>query len=110
MSRSAGPTGPIGVGLLGMGGVGSGVASILIGRAAEYARTVGRPLAIRRILVRDADKPRDTRVDRQLITTNPDDLFDDEGIHVIIEVIGGEEPAHTFLRRALDSGRYVITA
>ncbi|MFN8557950.1 MAG: homoserine dehydrogenase [Dehalococcoidia bacterium] len=101
---------PIGIGLLGMGVVGGGVAEILAARAAEYARTVGRPLAIRRILVRDPEKPRAVVVDRALLTKNPDDVFDDPGIHVVIEVIGGEEPAHHYLRRALESGRYVVTA
>lgn len=101
---------PIGVGLLGMGNVGGGVAQILLSRIEEYARSVGRPLQIRRILVRDLDKARPVSVDPALLTKNPDDVFDDEGVHVIIEVIGGEEPAHTYLRRALESGRYVVTA
>jgi homoserine dehydrogenase len=110
VSAGGGSRAPIGIGLLGLGVVGGGVAQILLERAAEYARTVGRPLAIRRILVRDPDKPRAVRVDRGLLTTNPDDVFADEGIHVVIEVIGGEEPAHTFLRRALETRRYVVTA
>jgi homoserine dehydrogenase len=101
---------PIGIGLLGLGVVGGGVAQILAERADAFARTVGRPLAVRRILVRDPDKRRGVRVDPALITKNPDDIFDDESIHVVIEVIGGEEPAHTFLRRALETGRYVVTA
>jgi homoserine dehydrogenase len=109
MSRAASGA-PIGVGLLGLGVVGSGVAQILQERAAEYARTVGRPLAIRRVLVRDPHKPRRVRIDPRLLTTNPDDIFNDEGVHVVIEVMGGEEPAHTYLRRALDSRRYVVTA
>jgi homoserine dehydrogenase len=110
MSGPTGSAAPIGVGLLGMGVVGGGVAQILAERAGEYARTVGRPLAIRRILVRDPAKPRAVRVDPRLLTIDPDELFNDEGIHVVIEVIGGERPAYSFLRRALDSGRYVVTA
>jgi homoserine dehydrogenase len=109
MSRAMGSA-PIGIGLLGLGVVGSGVAQILQERAAEYARTVGRPLAIRRVLVRDPQKPRRVRIDPRLLTTNPDDIFNDEGVHVVIEVMGGEEPAHTYLRRALESRRYVVTA
>ena len=109
MSRAASGA-PIGIGLLGLGVVGSGVAQILQERAAEYARTVGRPLAIRRVLVRDPQKPRRVRIDPRLLTTDPDDIFNDEGVHVVIEVMGGEEPVHTYLRRALDSRRYVVTA
>ncbi len=110
MSNATNGAPPIGVGLLGMGNVGGGVAQILLSRVEEYARTVGRPLQIRRILVRDPDKARAVAVDPALLTKNPDDVFDDAGIHVIIEVIGGEEPAHAYLRRALESGRYVVTA
>lgn len=109
MSGTAGGD-PIGVGLLGLGTVGSGVAQILAEREAEYTRSVGRPLGVRRILVRDPEKPRPFPVDAGLLTTSADDVFNDEGIHVIIEVIGGEEPAHGYLRRALESGRYVVTA
>jgi homoserine dehydrogenase len=107
---SHGPASAIGVGLLGLGNVGGGVAQILSERSGEYARTVGRPLAIRRILVRDPAKPRTFKVDQRLLTTNPDDVFNDEGVHVIIEVIGGERPAYALLKRALESGRYVVTA
>lgn len=105
-----GGSGPIGVGLLGMGTVGSGVAQILQERAAEFTRTVGRPLVVRRILVQDIDKPRGVPVDQALLTTNADDVFNDEDIQVVIEVIGGEYPAHGYLLRALESGRYVVTA
>jgi homoserine dehydrogenase len=110
MSRAMDTAAPIGVALLGMGGVGSGVAEILTTRAGEYARTVGRPLAIRRILVRDRSKPRSVSVDRGLITTDVEEIFTDESVHVVIEVMGGEEPAYTYLRRALETGRYVVTA
>ncbi len=110
MAHGSTPPPVIGVGLLGLGTVGGGVADLLERRAAEFERTVGRPLALRRILVRDLEKPRAVRVDPALLTTDADAVFDDEGIHVVIEVIGGEEPAYTFLRRALESGRYVVTA
>ena len=101
---------PIGVGLLGLGVVGGGVAQRLRDRADAYTRTVGRPLALRRVLVRDPAKPRAVALPANLLTTDPDAIFADEGIHVIIEVIGGEQPAYPLLRRALESGRYVVTA
>ncbi|MBI2760360.1 MAG: homoserine dehydrogenase [Chloroflexi bacterium] len=110
MSRPSTDGAPIGVALLGLGSVGSGVAEILSSRAGEYARSVGRPIAIRRILVRDPEKQRPAGVNRGLITLDPEDVFNDEGVHVVIEMIGGEDPALGYLRRALESGRYVVTA
>ena len=101
---------PIGVGLLGMGNVGNGVAQILVERAAAYERTVGRPLELRRVVVRDTAKPRPFAIDPALLTADADDLFADDGIQVVIEVIGGEQPAYPMLKRALESGRYVVTA
>ncbi len=110
MTIPIGSPAPIGVGLMGMGVVGSGVVRTLAERADQFTRTVGRPLAVHRVLVRDPDRVRDVTVDRALLTTSPDDLLDDASIHVVIEVMGGEEPAYTYMRRALESGRYVVTA
>ncbi len=105
-----GPKGQIAVGLLGLGVVGSGVARILSEKADVYARRIGVPLAIRRILVRDLHKQRAFTPDASLLTDDPSDVLDDPEIDVVVEVIGGEDPAHTYLRRSLESGRYVVTA
>jgi homoserine dehydrogenase len=101
---------PIGIGLMGIGGVGSGVARILQEKAAVYSRQIGRELQLRRVLVRDVDKPRDCEIDRALLTTDADDLLGDPGIQLIIEVMGAEEPAQTYLRRALEADKFVVTA
>jgi len=102
--------GAIGIGLLGLGVVGGGVASILAGRAEVYARRVGRPLALRRVLVRDLGKPRDSAVDRALLTSDARAVLDDDGIDIVIEAMGGEEPAFAYLSQALERGRHVVTA
>jgi homoserine dehydrogenase len=95
---------------MGLGVVGSGVAHILMERAAIFAAGVGRPLVIRRVLVRDAAKPRAVRLDPALITTNPRAILDDPLVQVVIEVMGGEHPAYELIRDALTSSRYVVTA
>lgn len=102
--------GSIGIGLMGLGVVGSGVAQILAERAAVYAHRVGRSLELRRVLVRDPRKQRGFLPEPGLITTDADDLLEDPQIRVVIEVMGGEDPAYEYMRRALDSGRYVVTA
>lgn len=100
---------PIGIGLLGAGVVGSGVARILQEKAEIYARQIGSPLELRRILVRDAGKQRDTDIAADLLTSNPDDVLNDPSIRIVIEVLGGEEPAFTYLKRALEAGKFVVT-
>jgi len=101
---------PLGIGLLGLGNVGAGVAQILRERARVFARGVGRPLQVRRILVRDPAKERAVRVEPDLLTTDPQQILDDEGILIVIEVMGGEHPAYEYIKAALASGRYVVTA
>jgi homoserine dehydrogenase len=100
----------IGVGLLGLGTVGSGVARILHGKRDVYARQVGCPLVLRRILVRNPHKERDFTVDPALMTTDPQDVLGDPSIQLIIEVMGGEQPSYDLLRSALKAGKFVVTA
>lgn len=100
----------IGIGLMGLGVVGSGVARILREKADVYARQIGYPLNIKRVLVRDPSKPRDCDIDAALLTTRASDLLEDPQIELIIEVMGAEEPAHTYLRDALAADKFVVTA
>lgn len=104
------PSGAIGLALLGMGVVGSGVAQILSERALSYGRRIGRSLQLRHILVRDRDRRRSYAGDAQLLTTDPEAVFTDPRVRIVIEVMGGEEPAYAYMRRALESGRPVVTA
>jgi len=99
----------IGIGLMGLGVVGAGVARILHEKAAVYSRQIGCPLELRRVLVRDTARRRDFDVAPSLLTTNASDLLQDPEIDLIIEVIGGEEPAYAYLREALTAGKFVVT-
>ncbi|MGI8549599.1 MAG: homoserine dehydrogenase [Dehalococcoidia bacterium] len=111
MSRSeGGSNASIGIGLMGLGVVGGGVARILEERADVYQRRVGQPLELRRILVREPRKTRAYEAEAGRLTTAVEDLLDDPRIRIVVEVMGGEEPAFTYMRRALASGRYVVTA
>lgn len=102
--------GPIGVGLLGVGTVGGGVAAILHEREADYTRRVGRPLRLRGLLVRDPAKPRAEGIDRALITTDPLAILDDPEVQIVIEVMGGEHPALEYITQAIERGLHVVTA
>ena len=95
---------------MGLGVVGSGVARILQEKADVYARQVGCPLSLRRVLVRDPAKQRDVSIDPRMLTSDAADLLNDPEIQLIIEVMGGEEPAYGYLRDALKAGKFVVTA
>ena len=100
----------IGIGLMGLGVVGSGVARILHEKADVYARQIGYPLVLRRVLVRDPAKARAFDIDRSLLTTDAADLLGDPEVEMIIEAMGNEEPAYGYLREALSAGKFVVTA
>jgi len=100
----------IGIGLLGLGVVGSGVARILHEKADVYARQIGCPLELRRVLVRDPGKERDFPVSPSLVTTDPSEILEDPAIEMVIEVMGAEQPACDYLRAALEAGKFVVTA
>jgi len=59
--------------------------------------------------VRDAGRPRQVTLDRSLITTNPEEALGTE-CDIVVEVMGGEQPAFDFMRQSLEAGRYVVTA
>ncbi|MCS7001257.1 MAG: homoserine dehydrogenase [Dehalococcoidia bacterium] len=101
---------PILIGLLGLGTVGGGVARAAPQKSAALASYIGRPIQIKRVLVRDPTKPRAVQLPPGVLTTDPAEVLDDPAIDIIVEVIGGEEPAHDFLRRAIANGKHVVTA
>ncbi len=100
----------IGVGLIGLGVVGGGVARALIERGDYFARQVGASLVVRRAAVRDLAKPRSVNLPPGVLTSDVTAVLNDPAIAIVVEVIGGEEPAGTFIRAALDAGKHVVTA
>jgi len=100
----------IGVGLIGLGVVGGGVARALIERRDYFARQVGAPLVVRKAAVRDLAKPRTVDLPAGLLTTNVAEVINDPAVDIVVEVIGGEQPAETFIRSALAAGKHVVTA
>ena len=101
---------PINIGLLGLGVVGGGVAEALLGRPQAIAGQVGRPVHLKKALVRDPSRNRDVALPAGVITTNPEDILADPEISVVVEVIGGEDPAAGYLEGALAGGKHVVTA
>jgi len=98
----------IGVGLLGLGTVGAGVAAILMGPEGRHP-LVGE-LALRKVAVRDLARPRPLELDPALLTTSPEAVIDDSAVEIVVEVIGGLEPARSLILRAIAAGKPVVTA
>src|SRR6185295_3963719 len=94
--------------LLGLGTVGTGVARALTERSDTYARRVGVPIELLKVLVANADKERDIKLPKGMITDNADEVLGTD-CDIVIEVIGGEDPAHGYIKRAIDAKRYVVT-
>ncbi|MEU1972395.1 homoserine dehydrogenase [Microbacterium sp. NPDC019599] len=96
------------VALLGAGAVGSQVASLLQRHGPELADRAGATLELVGIAVRDVDAPRDVDLPRELFTTDAEPLI--VGADIVIELMGGIEPARTYLLQAINSGADVVTA
>lgn len=96
------------VALLGAGSVGSQVARLLLEQGDEFASRVGARLELVGIAVRDVDAPRDVDLPRELFTTDATSLI--LGADIVVELMGGVEPARGYVLEALNSGADVITA
>lgn len=98
----------INVGLLGLGVVGSAVARTLLERSETIATRVGCPVRLRRALVRREGQ--DRPVPASMVTLDPAAILDDPEIDLVVELMGGEIPAHDYLLRAIHQGKQVVTA
>lgn len=100
----------IGIGLMGLGVVGCGVARTLFEKSDAIAQQVGRPLIIKRILVRDLAKKRTFEVPSNLLTTDRQQILNDPDIDIVIELIGGETEAYRYIKEAISTGKHIVTA
>lgn len=96
------------VALLGAGAVGSQVAALLLRHQEELADRAGARIELAGIAVRDLDAPRDVDLPRELLTTDPEPLL--VGADIVIELMGGIEPARTWLLQAINAGADAVTA
>ena len=100
---------PINVGLLGLGTVGGGTLTVLRRNAEEITRRAGREIRVVRAAVRNLEKAKQLAGDLPL-TTNPFDVVDDPDIDIVVELIGGLEPARELVLQAIANGKHVVTA
>lgn len=98
------------VGLLGFGTVGVGVARALLEKGRLLEERVGARLVLRRVCDRDFRRARGLRLPPGLATTDPSRILRDPDIQIVVELIGGLEPARTVILEALRRGKHVVTA
>ena len=93
-----------------MGVVGGGVASVLGDKAALLAKLAGAPLKLQGALVRDLSRQRAASLPNGALTTNADDILDNPDVDIVVEVIGGEQPALDYILKSISLGKHVVTA
>ena len=98
------------VGFLGCGNIGCGVYKLLETYGEQMEKNEGVSFRIEKILVRSLNKKRNWDVPAQLLTDNAQDVLESEQIDVVMEFMGGEEPAASYMIRALNKGKTVVTA
>lgn len=99
----------VGIGLAGMGNVGAGVFKHLTNNRVLLSERLGLELAVNRIVVRDVNKTRSVPAPSAILTTRWEDLIEDPSIRIVVELIGGTEPALRLILRAIESGKIVVT-
>ena len=98
------------IGLIGFGTVGTGVVRILQEKAKLLEERLGFSLILKRIADIDVTRDRGIKVSPAILTTNVTDLIEDPEISIVIELIGGLEPARTIILQAMAKGKHVVTA
>src|SRR4051812_15687968 len=100
----------VAVGLLGLGTVGSGVARLFAEAADRIARRAGRRIELKWAVVRDPDRTRDVPLAGLRIVTDPRRVLDDPEVAIVVELMGGTDPALRLILDALAAGKDVVTA
>lgn len=96
--------------LLGLGTVGTGVYKVLKNQEAQMEAKIGRKVKIAKVLVRNLEKAAAKVDDPSILTNNWEEVLNDPEISIVIELMGGIEPARTYILAALNAGKHVVSA
>ena len=100
----------IGVAILGLGTVGLGTWKVLNAQKDEMVHKLGATAEVKKILVRNVAKAAERTGHPELITNDWQEILNDPSIEIVIELMGGIEPARTYIGEALAAGKHVVTA
>jgi homoserine dehydrogenase len=100
----------IGIGLMGLGVIGGGVAKVLMGKSDTLGREAGSQLVLKKLLEKDLSKHGLFGIEHGVFTTQFEELVGHPEVDIVVELIGGEYPAFEYIREALTRGKHVVTA
>jgi len=98
------------IALLGLGNVGRGVWMILNSNKEEIMKRCGYEVEVAKVLVRDKNKPRGVEIPNELVTTDFNEILEDDSIKIVVEVMGGIEPAREYMIKCMDKKKHIVTA
>ena len=98
------------IGIIGFGTVGTGTVEALSANKAIISERLGSEIVIKKIADLDIRTERGIQLDKNLLTTDAKEVLTDPEIDIVVELIGGIEPARTFILEALKNGKHVVTA
>jgi len=100
----------ISIGLIGLGNIGTGVVKLLKQNEKLIAQKLGAKLILKKIADINITSPRGVKIPKNLLTTDAREILNDPEISIVIELMGGYEPARTFVLAAIKNGKHVVTA
>jgi len=100
----------INIGLIGFGTIGAGVVEIFNKNQEILSKKCGKPVNLKKVADLDITTDRGVEIKKNLLTTDVNDILEDEDIDIVIELIGGYEPAKTFILKAMENGKHVVSA
>ncbi|AZV59023.1 homoserine dehydrogenase [Clostridium sp. AWRP] len=98
------------IALMGLGNVGAGVWTILNSNKKEIMKRSGYEVEVAKILVKDRNKHRDVEVPDEIVTTDFNDILEDDSIKIVVEVMGGINPAREYMLKCMDRKKQIVTA
>ena len=101
---------PVKLGILGMGTVASGLINIIITNNSKITKTINKDLIINKVLVNSIDKKRNVNLPMEVYTKDAYEVINDKDADIIVELIGGINPAYEYIKAALSNKKHVVTA
>ncbi len=98
------------IGIMGMGNIGTGLYEIISFNREKIEEELGKKIEIKKVLVRDIKKKRSVEIPKEIMTTNVYDIINDPHIQIVVELLGGINPAFDYIKMAIESGKHVVTA
>lgn len=98
------------IAILGFGTIGGGVYKLLDDNKEVVAGNSGKEIVVSRVLVREQEIDKCRQINPDIFTTDINDILNDDEIEVVVELMGGEQPATDFIVKAMEKGKHVVTA